>query len=231
MDEISKAKDLTEINTDSNVNFKIETKMTDMPLMEDIMENSLLGFKSKRMLNNFTQQGDMYFYYNPDSDYISIALLGNFKYDDTVKFINNLSYEYMKTTNQLELYEEIKPKSSNINKKTQKITTNMKNKDMIENIMKNSYLGYSNKTKYMKFLNKGEIIISKNKEDALDIIFIGNYEKNEINEFAENLNDEYTSLVQEQTYTQIIEKIKENNYSIESEVIDNQDSVVLTINI
>ena len=36
---------------------------------------------------------------------------------------------------------------------------------------------------------------------------------------------------QEMTYVKLIEKIKKNNYKLEKEIIDNENSIILTLNI
>ena len=123
--------------------------------MEDILENSLLGFKNKRSLINYRDTGLMCFN-TLDNGQIQIALLGGYDINDSVIFLNNLTKEYFLRTNQMNLYEEIvlqdnktgysnkviNPKNE-IKLKKQLISTNMKNKEIIQNIMKTSYLGYN----------------------------------------------------------------------------------------
>ncbi|MBE6493310.1 MAG: hypothetical protein E7Z84_01685 [Methanosphaera stadtmanae] len=244
LDQIDKASDIKDLKSDSsNVDFKITTKMTDFDLMEDILENNLLGFKNKRSLTNFRDSGMMCFN-TLDNGQIQIALLGGYDINDSVIFLNNLTKEYFYRLNQMNLYEEIvledkktiysnnviKPKKEVAIKK-QMISTNMKNKEIIENIMKTSYLGYNTEEQRDNFINKGEIMLSKTKDGTYDIIFLGNYNKEETRKFLDNLKDEYATQVQEITYENVLKKIKEQNYSLESEIVDDKDSIVLTINI
>ena len=51
------------------------------------------------------------------------------------------------------------------------------------------------------------------------------------NEMVEDLNNEYTLNVQEESYLSIIEKIKENNMEIEEEEILEDNTIVLTVNV
>ncbi len=244
LDQIDKASDIKDLKSDSsNVDFKITTKMTDFNLMEDILENSLLGFKNKRSLINYRDTGLMCFN-TLDNGQIQIALLGGYDINDSVIFLNNLTKEYFLRTNQMNLYEEIvlqdnktgysnkviNPKNE-IKLKKQLISTNMKNKEIIQNIMKTSYLGYNTEKQRDSFINKGEIMLSKAKDGTYDIIFLGNYDKVETKKFIDNLKDEYATQVQEITYENVLKKIKEQNYSLESEIVDDKDSIVLTINV
>ena len=50
-------------------------------------------------------------------------------------------------------------------------------------------------------------------------------------EMVEDLNNEYTMNVQEESYLSIIEKLKENNMEIEEEEILEDNTIVLTVNV
>lgn len=127
------------------------------------------------------------------------------------------------TTEEIEPVIEEKPKF--------KIHTNMKNMEIMNNIMDESYLGFNSKEEVEAFKNKGEIMTSINSEGTYDLVFVGDYDKQQAKSYVDNLTDEYKSKVQEMTYEKVMEKIKEKNYSVESEVVDNQDSIVLTLNV
>lgn len=231
-DEIKDFKDLNEDK--GSVDFKIDTLMSDMDLMEEILDNSLLGFKNKRALYRFTEQGDMIFYYNPDIDLIQIYFNANFNVEEAVIFINNLNKEYLKRTNQLNTYKEITSQKTikhETRKKSITKSTNLKNKSIIESIIDTSYLGFNSKDELSKFKNKGEIILNKAENGTYNIIFLGDYNQNEIDKYIENLTSEYASKVQELTYEKVLNKINKYNYKIESENIDNNDSIILTLNI
>ncbi|MDO5826254.1 MAG: hypothetical protein Q4Q22_07725, partial [Methanosphaera sp.] len=60
---------------------------------------------------------------------------------------------------------------------------------------------------------------------------IGDYDEKEAINYVENITDEYTLHVQEQTYLKVLEKIEKENLTLESEIVDNEDSIVLTLNI
>ena len=48
---------------------------------------------------------------------------------------------------------------------------------------------------------------------------------------VEDLNSEYTLNVQEDAYLNLLEKLKENNMEIENEVVEDDNTIVLTINL
>ncbi len=240
MDRIDKAISINDLSRDSRgVDFKVHTQMTDMNLVESILQDKLLGFKNKRDLINFRNQGQMIFYYENNTDGLSIVFFGNYPKNDTIMFINNLTKEYLTQTNQMYLYEQIpydverfkEEVAKKVELKTLKISTNMKNKAVIESIMDTSYLGYNSKKQIDDFKNKGLIVLNKSDDDTYDVVFLGDYENSEAEEFVENLSYEYANKIQEITYEKVLEKIRQKNYSLESEVIDTNDSIVLTLNV
>lgn len=240
MERIDKAISINELSRDTRgVDFKVHTQMTDMNLLESILQDKLLGFKNKRDLINFRNQGQMIFYYENNSDNFSIVFFGNYPKNDTIMFINNLTKEYLTQTNQMYLYEQIpydvehfkEEVAKKVELKTLKISTNMKNKAVIESIMDTSYLGYNSKKEIDDFKNKGLIVLNKSDDDTYDVVFLGDYENSQAEEFVENLSYEYANKIQEITYEKVLEKIRQKNYSLESEVIDTNDSIVLTLNV
>lgn len=240
MDRIDKAISINDLSRDSRgVDFKVHTQMTDMNLVESILQDKLLGFKNKRDLINFRNQGQMIFYYENNTDGLSIVFFGNYPKNDTIMFINNLTKEYLTQTNQMYLYEQIpydvesfeEEVAKKVELKTLKISTNMKNKAVIESIMDTSYLGYNSKKEIDDFKNRGLIVLNKSDDDTYDVVFLGDYENSEAEEFVENLSYEYANKIQEITYEKVLEKIRQKNYSLESEVIDTNDSIVLTLNV
>lgn len=240
MDRIDKAISIEDLSKDSRgVDFKVQTQMTDMDIVESILQNKLLGFKNKRELINFRNQGQMIFYYEDNSDKLSVVFFGNYPKNDTIMFINNLTKEYLSQTNQMYLYNEIaydveKFEEDIVQKvelKTFKISTNMKNREVIESIMDTSYLGYNSQKEIDDFKNRGLIVLNKCDDDSYDVVFMGDYDNSQAEEFVNNLTYEYANKIQEITYEKLLEKIREKNYILESEVIDSNDSIVLTLNV
>ena len=60
---------------------------------------------------------------------------------------------------------------------------------------------------------------------------MGDYDEEEATRYVNNITEEYTLIVQEQTYLKVLEKIEKENITLESEIVDNEDSIILTLNI
>ena len=279
IDRIANALYIEEINGSTyGMDFRAQSEVTDLNMLQEILETSLLGFKNKRSLEDFNNRGAMFFYYV--NGRIEIAFLGNFPKRETIQFLENINREYFIRTNQLyrlqnfnKQEEIVEPKKEHIKEPVKKkekedfvhiethqnteditddeveevfekvveevveppkrlvVSTNMKNIDYLEEVRKESYLGYNSKEELERFTNIGEILPSLNTNATYDIVFVGDYDEREAKEYVKNLQDEYALKVQEKTYEHLLEKIRENDYSLESEMIDNEDSIVLTLNI
>lgn len=107
----------------------------------------------------------------------------------------------------------------------------MKNIDIIESIMKENFLGFHSQEELNEFEERGKISLNKLEDNTYELVFFGNYQKDEVSNYVKNLNDAYKSKIQEMTYVKLIEKIKKNNYKLEKEIIDNENSIILTLNI
>ena len=107
----------------------------------------------------------------------------------------------------------------------------MKNIDIIESIMKENFLGFHSQEELNEFKERGKISLNKLEDNTYELVFFGNYQKDEVSNYVKNLNDAYKSKIQEITYVKLIEKIKKNNYKLEKEIIDNENSIILTLNI
>lgn len=106
----------------------------------------------------------------------------------------------------------------------------MKNIDIIESIMKENFLGFHSQEELNEFKERGKISLNKLEDNTYELVFFGNYQKDEVSNYVKNLNDAYKSEIQEMTYVKLIEKIKKNNYKLEKEIIDNENSIILTLN-
>lgn len=106
----------------------------------------------------------------------------------------------------------------------------MKNIDIIESIMKENFLGFHSQEELNEFKERGKISLNKLEDNTYELVFFGNYQKDEVSNYVKNLNDAYKSKIQEMTYVKLIEKIKKNNYKLEKEIIDNENSIILTLN-
>lgn len=76
-------------------------------------------------------------------------------------------------------------------------------------------------------------VLSFNKYEGKEsyTLRISSNNESKIIEKVEDLTSEYTLNVQEDAYLHIIEKLKENNMQIEEEVVEDDNTIVLTINL
>lgn len=236
LDSIEKSSYLEEINTYGDFkDFKVKTVIDDMDLLVEILDDSLLGFKNKRALTNFRDNGEMYFYFV--DDIIEIFFTGKYSPEESRMFVENLNKEFLIRTNQYneELYdqnennpvveEEIIPPKKFL------IRTNMRQPDLIEEVRNESYLCFKSVEDLQAFNNIGQIVTSKNENGTYDIVFVGDYNEALAKDYVKSITEEYSLKVQEQTYLKVLENAKKENYSIESEIIDENDSIILTLNV
>lgn len=248
-------------NSRDDFKISTNIRSDDYDLMQRILEKNLLGFKSKTAYLNFRDSGDMIFDHRGDTIVIyflngyyaknAIVFVNNLcreyskitgeplqeinmqhEVEEPVEETKREIVETKKPVqleSEVDVAEEVEPVVEE--KPKFKIHTNMKNMEIMNNIMDESYLGFNSKEEVEAFKNKGEIMTSINGEGTYDLVFIGDYDKQQAKSYVDNLTDEYKSKVQEMTYEKVMEKIKEKNYSVESEVVDNQDSIVLTLNV
>ena len=200
-----------------DVNFKIRTNIPSVVDLEDILKNpnNLFGFKTKESLLKFSRQGEMLFYI-VDS-HVEILFMGNFPKNQAINFVTSICEEY--------------DQNSGENHPKYRIRTDMKNIDIIESIMKENFLGFHSQEEINEFKERGKISLNKLEDNTYELVFFGNYQKDEVSNYVKNLNDAYKSKIQEMTYVKLIEKIKKNNYKLEKEIIDNENSIILTLNI
>jgi len=268
---------------------KATTTVTDYDLMQDILANSTIGFKSKRDLMDFQNRCSMFFEDNGRT--IDITFIGHFTNQEVNKFISGLNREFNQSmgysTNNLNQYNNTgdelrkekqrkekerkkREKQNKINSQKRKqkiepikiekdkyetpeviedktediiieetvipenqfiISSNLKEKSIINQVLNESYVGYNSKEELEKFRNIGKISFNKTINGTYDFVFTGDYDEEEAKKYVKNISDEYALKVQEQTYLKLIEKIKKEKLNLESEIVDSEDSIILTLNI
>lgn len=72
---------------------------------------------------------------------------------------------------------------------------------------------------------------TKNEQDKPYTLRVTCTEKDNVQEKVDDLNSEYALNVQEDAYLHIIDKLKENNMQIEEEEVQDDNTIVLTVNI
>ena len=210
-----------------DVDVTMRTSIDSMDALDEILEKDhLLGFKSKQDLNNFRNQGSMLF--ELKNDKIEVRFVGDYDIKDINLFINALNQDFKKLYNIDDVNVTMVDKKV---KKSFKVPSNLKDEEIINSILDDNYLGYSSKNDLINFQNKGDILLEKTEDDTINFIFVGDYDQNEAERYVNNISDEYALVIQEQTYLKVLERIEKENLSLESEIIDNEDSIVLTLNV
>ncbi len=106
-----------------------------------------------------------------------------------------------------------------------------------ENLLKQVLKGYSsavleNKESLAQHLEDGVIYFRKNEKIGnFEAVFSKEIPQEEAINLISSLNDEYSSLIQEIVYKTVIDNLGENNLSLESEEVLDDDSIVLTLNV
>lgn len=80
-------------------------------------------------------------------------------------------------------------------------------------------------------LEDGNIIFQKNEENSLQAIFSENMSQKQAELYINEIYDEYTTLVQQETYEKLLENIKNRNLNLESEEVTEDNSIVLTLTV
>ena len=94
---MSAAVPLDHYDDGNGISVKVTTKITDKKIMTDILANSLLGFKSKRELNNFQNRCSSIFYTKNGVE--EIVFIGNFKKTEIKNYVSTLNKEFLKRVN------------------------------------------------------------------------------------------------------------------------------------
>lgn len=76
-----------------------------------------------------------------------------------------------------------------------------------------------------------ELIFQLNEQNIFEAVFKGDINEEDAQKIISDVYDEYTKLVQEQVYYKVLENIQDYNIELESESIQEDNSIVLTLNI
>lgn len=76
-----------------------------------------------------------------------------------------------------------------------------------------------------------ELIFQLNKQDIFEAVFQGNVTEENAQKIVSDIYDEYTKLVQEQVYYKVLENIQDYDIELESESVQDDNSIILTLNI
>ncbi len=76
-----------------------------------------------------------------------------------------------------------------------------------------------------------ELIFQLNNQDIFEAVFQGNVTEENAQKILSDIYDEYTKLVQEQVYHKVLENIQDYDIELESESVQDDNSIILTLNI
>lgn len=113
------------------------------------------------------------------------------------------------------------------------ITTIMKDKDLVKKALENygcnpNFIGNDEITSE---IGESKILFLQNSEGVIDAYFDNEIPLDSATEFLNNIQEEYTSIVQQETYLRLLERAKEKGMILETEEITNSNSIVLTFKI
>ncbi|MDY7224439.1 DUF1257 domain-containing protein [Halalkalibacterium halodurans] len=86
-------------------------------------------------------------------------------------------------------------------------------------------------TNYQTEVGDIKIGFYQNEEGVFEAIFDESVEQEHALEFIENLHTEYKYLIQQETYTRLVERAKKNGLELESEAIQKDRSILLTFEV
>lgn len=75
------------------------------------------------------------------------------------------------------------------------------------------------------------ITFQKNEDNTIQATFSENMSQKQAEAYIAEIYDEYTTLVQQQTYQKLLENIKNRNLNLESEEVTKDNSIVLTLTV
>lgn len=85
--------------------------------------------------------------------------------------------------------------------------------------------------KYIIENEVGNIEFIKNSNNQVDILFNGDYSEEQVQNISSDIYNQYTSVLQSEVYKTLKERAKERGYTLENEVIEEDNSIVLNFSV
>ena len=111
------------------------------------------------------------------------------------------------------------------------IKTTMKNKEFLIKSIEKYSQRFQDQDQLIDFMDKGSLEISQTRKGTYNLIFRGYFQQEEINYINDYIQKEYNLQVQDTVYKKIIEKIKQENYDVLTEDLDEEDSIIMTVKV
>ncbi|MFA8439486.1 hypothetical protein [Pueribacillus sp. YX66] len=112
------------------------------------------------------------------------------------------------------------------------IDTHMKDEHILKEALANYGCTVSFKEANLEStLGNIQILFQKYENDTLRAIFDKSIRSEDAEEFIKNIYSEYTRIVQQKTYEKLLQRAKEEGLTLESEQINEEDTIVLTFQV
>ncbi|MBC5997138.1 hypothetical protein EAI30_02200 [Romboutsia ilealis] len=128
--------------------------------------------------------------------------------------------------NEIIKYEDV----NNIvqNNRCYQVETPIKRMDLLVRCI--SELGYDLQKindKYIMKYTDGDIEFIRNSNSQIDILFSSGYSQDQVQNISSDIYNQYTSVLQAEIYNTLKQKAEERGYTLENEVIEDDNSIVL----
>lgn len=116
---------------------------------------------------------------------------------------------------------------------TFKVTTIMKDESLLQKALEQYGCNVNVLTKdnYETEIAKTKILFQKNNDGVFEAVFDEDVKLEDAANFIENLTSEYKYVLQQETYRKVIERAKEKGFILESEEIQGDRTIMLTLKV
>ena len=127
-------------------------------------------------------------------------------------------------------YEDVNSitENSGENNRCYQVETPIKRMDLlIRSISELDYNLQQINNKYVIKDTDGDIEFIRNNNNQIDILFNSNYSRQQVQSISSDIYNQYTSVLQAEVYNTLKQKAEERGYTLENEVIEEDNSIVL----
>ena len=136
--------------------------------------------------------------------------------------------------NEIIKYEDVNSitKNSGENNTCYQVETPIKRMDLlIRSISELDYNLQQINNKYVIKDTDGDIEFIRNNNNQIDILFSSNYSRQQVQSISSDIYNQYTSVLQAEVYNTLKQKAEERGYTLENEVIEEDNSIVLNFTV
>lgn len=112
------------------------------------------------------------------------------------------------------------------------LETRMKDEELLKAALEN----YGCKSVVMEetidsTLDGTRILFERNEQDVFEVVFVGDISTDHARTFVAELDEEYTQLVQQQVYENLLSRARQRGLVMESEEVQEDNSIVVTFRV